>query len=156
MKDTGTVNIHNLKGGRMIRKLNREESNQLLRKTHLGRLGCVVNDEPYIVPVNYIMEEDFVYVHSLPGRKITAMRKNPRTCLQVDDIESDYCWRSVLVFGNFEEVTNSSEREIILKRFYMLFPKLTPVESAIAQDAGPPAIIVFRIRIDAISGISEN
>jgi uncharacterized protein len=140
----------------MIRKMSREESQQLLKRGRLARLGCIAHDEPYIVPVNYILEEGSAYIHSLPGRKISAMRNHSRVCLQVDEIESEYIWKSVLAFGEFEELTDISEREPILKRFYLLFPKLTPVESAIAQDAEPPSIIVFRIKIDAISGICES
>jgi hypothetical protein len=33
---------------------------------------------------------------------------------------------------------------------------LTPVESAIAIDASAPHVIVFRIRIDRITGVSET
>jgi hypothetical protein len=37
-----------------------------------------------------------------------------------------------------------------------LFPKLTPVESLIAEDAGAPAPVVFRVRIDRMTGVREG
>ena len=33
---------------------------------------------------------------------------------------------------------------------------LTPVESAIAEDGSPMEVVVFRIKIDRITGVSEG
>lgn len=128
----------------------------MLAAERVGRLGCIVDGGPYIVPINYYFEEGYVYSHSLPGLKISALKQNPQACLQADVVESDIRWRSVLAFGDYEEVTNPSERSNILNKFLQRFPMLTPVESAIFDDAGSPAIIVFRIRIDRISGVAEK
>jgi nitroimidazol reductase NimA-like FMN-containing flavoprotein (pyridoxamine 5'-phosphate oxidase superfamily) len=115
-----------------------------------------VDGGPYIVPINYYFEDGCAYSHSLPGLKISALRENPRACLQVDDIESDLRWRSVLAFGKFEEIASASERGNILGKILNRFPILTPVEIAITRDAGPPSIIVFRIRIDKMTGVGEE
>lgn len=140
----------------MFDKISEEESLSLLSAERVARLGCIVNGEPYIVPINYFIEEGCIYSHSLPGLKISALRENPRACLQVDAIESDVEWRSVLAFGKYEEVTEPSERSKILGKLLQRFPMLTPVESAIVYDAGPPSVIVFLIRIDRVSGVAEE
>ena len=128
----------------------------MLSAAGIARLGCIVEGEPYIVPINYYLEDDCAHSHSLPGLKISALRENPRACLQLDEIESDASWRSVLAFGNYEEITNPSERKNILGKLINHFPMLTPVESAIAEDAGPPSVVVFRIRIDRVTGVGED
>jgi nitroimidazol reductase NimA-like FMN-containing flavoprotein (pyridoxamine 5'-phosphate oxidase superfamily) len=46
-----------------------------------------------------IWEGDYLYSHSLPGLKISALRENPHVCVQVDQIETELRWRSALVFG---------------------------------------------------------
>jgi nitroimidazol reductase NimA-like FMN-containing flavoprotein (pyridoxamine 5'-phosphate oxidase superfamily) len=140
----------------MFVKLNDDQATKLLGSGSVGRLGCVVNDGPYIVPINYYFEEGCAHSHSLPGLKISALRENPRACVQVDDIESVVRWRSVLAFGNYEEITNPSERRRILGKLLNRFPMLTPVETAIARDAGPPPVIVFRIRIERVTGLAEE
>jgi nitroimidazol reductase NimA-like FMN-containing flavoprotein (pyridoxamine 5'-phosphate oxidase superfamily) len=122
----------------------------------VGRLGCIVNGEPYIVPINFNFEDKYLYSHSLLGEKITALRQNPRACVQVDEIESDLRWSSVLAFGNFEEIVKPTERKEILSKLLKRFPLLTPVESVIAQDGSPLDVIIFRIRIDRITGVSEG
>ena len=139
-----------------MRALLEEEARKLLSAAKVGRLGCVDNGEPYVVPINYVFEDGLIYSHSLPGRKIDALRAHPRACLQVDEIEDDFNWRSVLAYGDFEEIRVPSNRRSVLNKLLARFPKLTPVESVIARDASAPDSIVFRITIDRITGVSED
>ena len=138
----------------MISPMGREDSCDLLKNRKLGRIGCDVEGIPYVVPVNYVFDGETVFVHSLPGRKITALRKNPNVCLQVDDIADNYHWRSVIVFGQFLEVNDEAERDEILAMMFRELPHLTPVESRTIKGQHDP--IVFRITVDRISGVSEH
>ena len=140
----------------MITQLSDEKARTLLRSRHLARLACTVNGDPYVVPINYKFENDVIDCHSLPGAKIEGLRKNPRTCVLVDDIKNDMRWTSVLAFGNYEEVIDLNERDSIRRSLLKEFPMLTPVESAVAEDVNAPEIIVFRIRVDRITGVSEG
>jgi nitroimidazol reductase NimA-like FMN-containing flavoprotein (pyridoxamine 5'-phosphate oxidase superfamily) len=140
----------------MLNHLQESQARQLLRSSHLARLGCIVDGEPYIVPINYRYEEDFIYSHSLPGKKIEGLRQNSRACIQVDNIKSDLSWTSVLAFGYYEEIREPNQRQTILKSILNDFPMLTPVESAIVDDGHVAEVIVFRIRIERITGVSEG
>jgi nitroimidazol reductase NimA-like FMN-containing flavoprotein (pyridoxamine 5'-phosphate oxidase superfamily) len=139
-----------------MRLLLEKEALELLSSARIGRLGCVDNGEPYVVPINYLFEDDSVYSHSLPGRKIEILRAHPRACLQVDEIEDDFHWRSAISYGNFEEIHLPAERSAILRKLLLRFPLLTPVESVMAQDASAPDSVVFRLRIDRITGRAEG
>jgi uncharacterized protein len=140
----------------MTRTLSEVEARKLIASGKIGRLGCVDNGEPYVVPINYVFEGLSIYSHSLPGRKIEILRTHPRACIQVDEIENDFEWRSVIAFGNFEEIRVPSDRRSILGKLLTRFPKLTPVESVMAQDAGAPDSVVFCIQIDRITGVAEG
>ncbi|HEX8889278.1 MAG TPA: pyridoxamine 5'-phosphate oxidase family protein [Pyrinomonadaceae bacterium] len=140
----------------MIKSLNQNQALELLRKGRLGRLGVVADDAPYVVPVNYVFDGECAYLHSLPGHKIDAMRARPQVCLQVDEIEDEMSWKSVLAFGTYEEITSQIERTEALNRLLARFSRLTPVESLIAGDPSTPAPIVFRIRMTKLTGISEG
>jgi hypothetical protein len=140
----------------MIIELRQEDARALLRDGLVGRLGCIAEGEPYVVPVNYLFDGESVYVHSLPGRKIAALRANPRACLQVDAIKDEYNWRSVIAYGNYEEVTDPDESERILRDLFGRLPHLTPVESKMAHVSARPGMIVFRIRIDKLTGVGES
>ena len=140
----------------MFARLLENEARELLANGRLARLGCVVNGEPYVVPINYFVEEDCAYSHSLPGLKISALRVNPSACLQLDQIEDDCHWSSVIAFGKYEEIENPEIRKQILGKLLERFPLLTPVESAIVNDAAAPPIVVYRIRINRITGVAEE
>ncbi len=140
----------------MTRMLTEAEARNLIASGKIGRLGCIDNGEPYVVPVNYLFEDGSIYSHSLPGRKIDAMRAHPRACLQVDEIENDWKWRSVIAYGNFEEIRVPSDRRSILGKLLARFPLLTPVESMMVKDAGAPDSVVFRIIVDRITGVAEE
>jgi nitroimidazol reductase NimA-like FMN-containing flavoprotein (pyridoxamine 5'-phosphate oxidase superfamily) len=140
----------------MADTMNDQQARELLQSARIARLGCIVNGEPYIVPINYLFEGNYIYGHSLEGVKIAALRENPRACVQVDEVESDLRWSSALAFGRFEEIVKSSERTEILTKLLKRFPVMTPVESAIVRDGIALEIIVYRIRVDRITGVSEG
>src|SRR4051794_10017230 len=114
--------IHHFEERAMISTLSPEESYTLLRGARVARLGCFDGAWPYVVPVNYVFDGESVYVHSLPGRKIAAMRENPRVCLQVDEIHGDFEWRSVIAFGPYEELHDADERAHALGLLLSHFP----------------------------------
>ena len=136
--------------------LSKDEVRSLFETARVARLGCIVDGEPYVVPINCYLEGDRLYSHSLPGMKIDGLRQNPAACVQVDDIESDIRWQSAIAFGKYEEITKPNERADVLVKLLRKFPLLTPVESAISIDGAAPQVIVFRINIHRISGVSEG
>ena len=140
----------------MMKMLSNEEGRQLLQAARVARLGCVVNGEPYVVPVNYHLDGDYLYSHSLPGLKISGLREDPRACLQLDEIQDDLRWRSVIAFGRYEEITKPNERTEVLGKLLRKFPMLTPVESAITIDGYSPQVIVFKIKIERLTAVSEG
>ena len=140
----------------MMKMLSDNEARKLFQFARTVRLGCIVNGEPYVVPINCLLEDNYLYSHSLPGLKISGLRENPQACVQVDEIESDLHWRSAIAFGKFEEIKKPNERHDVLTKLLKRFPLLTPVESAIAVDGAAAEVIVFKIRIDRLTGVSEG
>ena len=59
----------------MMRMLNNDEARQLFQTARVVRLGCIVNGEPYVVPINCHLEGDYLYSHSLSGMKIAGLRE---------------------------------------------------------------------------------
>ena len=140
----------------MIDQLSHDEAMGILEASGDAHLGCIVDDEPYVVPMYYVLEGEFAYLHSLPGRKVEGMRGLPRVCLQVQTVKGEYHWRSVQAFGNFEEIDDEVERMRVLGLLFERFPRLTPADAVRRHGhlGAPP--IVFRIRIDRVVGIGEG
>jgi nitroimidazol reductase NimA-like FMN-containing flavoprotein (pyridoxamine 5'-phosphate oxidase superfamily) len=137
-----------------IGKLGKTDALAILRKGTLGRLGCIAADWPYVVPVNYYFDGENIYIHTLPGKKLDALRANPRVCLQVDEIKDSYNWRSVIAYGTFEEVSSEETRENVLTKLYSKLPHMTPVESRLVN--GMTGTIVFRIKVEEVTGMAEE
>lgn len=140
----------------MTRTLSEAEAHELIGAGRIGHLGCIVKGEPYVVPINYLVEDGVIYSHSLPGRKIRALRIHPRACLQVEQIRDDFHWRSAIAFGHFGEIQDELERAQVLRKLLTHFPLLTPVESRAVQDAAPPEVVVYRLQIDRVTGVAED
>jgi nitroimidazol reductase NimA-like FMN-containing flavoprotein (pyridoxamine 5'-phosphate oxidase superfamily) len=137
-----------------IGKLSGTDALAVLREGTLGRLGCIAAGWPYVVPVNYFFDGKDIYIHTLPGKKLDALRANTRVCFQVDEIKDSYHWRSVIAYGTFEEVSNEEARENVLGKLYSRLPNMTPVESKLVN--GLKGIIVFRIKVEEVTGLAEE
>jgi len=101
----------------MIGKLTYEEIEALLQENVMGRIGCNDGDKTYIVPVNYVYDGKFIIAHSLEGMKIEMMRKNPHVCFEVDEMKSFTSWKSVIAWGEYQELTHERDRYYAMKLF---------------------------------------
>jgi uncharacterized protein len=81
-----------------------QECDKLLKRVSIGRLGCSLDNQPYVVPVAFSYEPGCIYVFSTLGKKINWMRQNPRVCLQVDEVGNLSNWLSVIVIGTYLEL----------------------------------------------------
>ncbi len=141
----------------MIEKLSTVESKKLLEERKFGHLACVLESgEPYVVPINFLFIDGSLYLHSLEGKKLAAMRSNGKVCLQVEEIKSDFIWQSAIVLGEFQEIRNAKEKSKLLLKFSESFERLTPVESLSESDLKQQEATVFRINIRQITGVGEN
>ena len=141
----------------MIKNLDEKATRKLLKEQKLGHLGCVLDSgEPYVIPVNYLFKEDGIYVHSLPGQKLDALRANGKICLQVEKIGGSCQWQSAIAFGEFQEIKRMNKKIEILKEFSARFEHLTPVEAMIEEQWNLGGLIVFRLNIKRISGMAES
>ena len=88
----------------MSLKMTSEEIEQFLACARVGRLGMVVNGEPYVVPVGFGYCNGEVFFHTCEkGLKMDTLRKNPKVCFEVDEALSDVTmYKSVIILGTAE------------------------------------------------------
>src|SRR6266542_2301801 len=99
----------------MIDILSNDQIEEVLKKHFVGRIGCHNDDDIYVVPVSYAYDGKYVYVRSFEGKKLEMMRKDPKVCFQVDDMQNMANWRSVIAWGEFEELSDMTERNKALR-----------------------------------------
>lgn len=142
----------------IVKELNRDECSDVLSAARLARLACSRDGQPYVVPIHYAYADGYLYSFSMPGRKIDWMRENPMICVQVDDLGSSRNWRSVVVYGLYEELPDriGSKRErdhawSLLERHANWWEPggLKPVPQPMATAS---THLFYRIRITSMSG----
>ena len=136
----------------VIRELPPDGIEELLRTAIVGRIACCAHGDvgdgrPYLVPLAYGYDGEAVYAHSGPGRKLDLMRAQPRVTFEVDHADAPDRWRSVIADGEFEEITDPSQR---LRALRIIYP-----EPAAIPDLGSQTV-VFRIRLTSLSGRFET
>jgi nitroimidazol reductase NimA-like FMN-containing flavoprotein (pyridoxamine 5'-phosphate oxidase superfamily) len=151
----------------MVGKLNNDEIDQVLANNITGRIGCTDEEKVYIVPVNYAFNSAYIIAHSQEGRKIDMMRNHPHICFQVDEIISPTNWRSVIIWGNYEEVMDPREKYYAMKFLVSRLSQQQVSETAdvteMHQEMVMPGIttnivrpVLYRIRIQEKTGRFEK
>ncbi len=146
----------------MIAQLKAEEIEEVLKENAVGRIGCNDGNRTYIFPVNYVYDDKSVIAHSMPGSKIEIMRKNPQVCFEVDEIKSFTHWKSVMTWGEYQELTDESDRYYAMKLFVDRMIHMKINEATIHPEITgkkPPASVrpvVYRIIITEKTGRFEN
>jgi len=137
---------------------------QVLHSQLTGRIGCHAFKKTYVVPVSYVYDGTAVYAHSADGLKVRMMRKNPAVCFQVDHIDNLANWRSVVIWGDYEEIKDVEEQVRVLNLLHDRFSTFTSGESVkpkspaetlqtVEKNKRP---VVYRIRIGEMTGRFEK
>lgn len=150
----------------MLGRLSAQQIDEVLKANTLGRIGCNDGNRNYVVPVNYVYDGMYIIGHSVAGMKIDMMRKNPAVCFEVDEMNSFTNWKSVILWGQYQELKSERERLAAMKLFVdrMMYMKLS--ETAIPPETtgtrvhprapGYIKLIVYRIAISEKTGRFEK
>ena len=149
----------------MLGQLTDKQIDHVLYSQIIGRIGCCSEGEMYIVPLTYVFDKGYIYAHSKEGLKVQLMRKNPKVCFEVDSVENMTNWRSVILWGEYEELRTEKEQkaamEIMLDRLtpYMTSETVRPSQAL----SRPPKLVekefkavAYRIRVLKRTGRYEK
>jgi uncharacterized protein len=150
----------------MVGKLTNEQIEEVLKENVLGRIGCNDGTKNYVVPVNYAYDGKFIIAHSVMGMKIEIMRKNPQVCFEVDEMKSLVRWKSVIVWGVYQELEDERDRYYAMRLFVDRMMHIKISKTAIAPEMAEGRVhfrspgnvkpIIYRIVITEKTGRFEN
>ena len=150
----------------MIGKLSCEQIEQVLKENILGRIGCTDGKKMYVVPVNYVYDGKSIVSHSVTGLKIDMMRKNPEVCFEVDEMKDMTNWKSVIVWGHYDELKDERDRYNAMKLFVDKLIHMKISETAVLPETTEKRIhprspgnikpIIYRIIINEKTGRFEK
>jgi len=147
-------------------ELNEQQINNILTSQLIGRLACCEDKYPYIVPITFAYDGNYIYGHSYEGKKMEVLRKNPNVCFEVDIANDISNWQSAVVFGQFEELEKEEMEEARALLTNKVMPLLTSSSIHLHEhdegkghelsDKGRIKPIMFRIKINEKWGRFER
>lgn len=148
----------------MLGSLTPEESVAFLEKQHFGRLGCHADNRTYVVPISFAYHQGQIIGQTKDGLKIQMLRKNPSVCIEVDQIDGIADWKSVILWGSFQELSGPTAAEamrVLIDKHAPLMENLCGSRSLREvtprrQDGLPQVDIVYSIQIEEVTGRFES
>lgn len=150
----------------MLGTLDKTQMKNLLASQVVGRLACTDSMRPYIVPVTYTYDGNYIYGQSNEGTKLDILRTNPNVCFEVDAMTDMRNWQSVVIHGKFEELQEAdseSARGILLSRVYTMATSSTVHKFQHNSDSNDTIDdstrlkhVMYRIKIEEMTGRFEN
>ncbi len=138
------------------------ELESIINKCQICNMAMVDEDGmPYVLPMNFGFEEDYIYFHSAQtGRKIDVLRNNPNVCISFSTDEKlrwvneevacswGMSYRSVLASGKVEFVDDFDQKEEALKVIMKAYSEINFTFNAPAVRD----VLVFRVKIEKLHG----
>jgi len=138
------------------------ELESIIRKCEVCNLAMIDEDgSPYVLPMNFGYEDDFIYFHSArSGKKIDVLKKNKKVCISFS-ADHDLKWvnkevacswgmryRSVLAFGSVEFVDDYDQKEEALRIFMQNYSEM----DFSFNEPAVKDILIFRVKIEKMDG----
>ncbi len=148
----------------MLGELNSDQIKNVLSSQVLGRMACTDGTTPYITPVTYTYDGEYIYGQTNEGKKLDILRKNPTVCFEVDMMTDMRNWKSVIINGKFQELQGEDSRKAHDILFGKIFQLMTSSsihshEHEIAgtiDDANREKFTMYRIKIEEMTGRFES
>ncbi|MFZ0015597.1 MAG: pyridoxamine 5'-phosphate oxidase family protein [Acidimicrobiia bacterium] len=138
--------------------LTRDEAIEILTEAKVAHLGLVVDDEPYVTPMSFVVDGDRILFRTEPGTKLRAMREHPRVCVEVSEFDEESGdWVSVIVKGTAVETDDRGVGELTVQ---MLFSKYAQALGSPLARGGlqpiPGLPHVFIVEMGEVSGLTSG
>jgi hypothetical protein len=94
----------------------------------------------------------------MPGQKVEWMRRNPQVCLEVDGVNAQNSWTSVIILGRYEELLDTPDgqserlhaRELLQTHAMWWQPGAVALRSHVVRGDVKP--VFYRIHMDRLTG----
>ena len=134
-----------------VRELDRSDIQSILARNYIGRLAYAHENRVGIQPVAYVYSEGWIYGRTSPGEKLEAVEASwAPVAFQVDEVESLFRWRSVVVRGGLYVISREDEPEEWERAVRLL--RTLVQETLTDDDPVPHRSVVFRIAAAEATG----
>jgi uncharacterized protein len=75
-----------------IRELTADESYDLLRRQHVGRLAFTLHDQVDIEPLGYVSDGEWIFGRTSEGTKLSRLLHHPWCAFETDVVHDQFEW----------------------------------------------------------------
>ncbi len=136
-----------------VRTLTSDECHAMLAAHHVGRLAYAYKQRVDIEPLHYVADGEWLYLRTAHGTKVSMLEHQPWVALEVDEVRGLFEWRSVVVHGSVQLITQTDgpDGEARWRHAVTIFRKLVP--NAFADgDPTPQRDIMVRVHMSHVEG----
>jgi nitroimidazol reductase NimA-like FMN-containing flavoprotein (pyridoxamine 5'-phosphate oxidase superfamily) len=125
----------------------------LLARNHVGRLAFFNHGVVDIEPVNYVLEDSWLFLRSRHGTKLEVFAHHPYVAIEVDEIRSDLDWQSVVAHGTVYIMSAKAlgVDHVVYERALRALRSYMPA-ALTAADPLPGRTVVYGIHIERVTG----
>jgi uncharacterized protein len=137
-----------------IDEMGQKEIHELLLQVGYGHLGCVHEGKPYVIPMQYYLKDSDIYLFTTVGMKTHDIDANPEICLQVEALHDPLHWRSVIVNGRADRLTEQQDINHAMQFIKERNSKLSPAINRTWIDSWGRAevVAIYRIHPSEMTG----
>ena len=140
-----------------FRDLAADEAAELLARNHIGRIAYSFHDRVDIEPLSYVFADGAIYLRTTPGSKLETLAHSPWVAFEVDEVEGQFNWRSVVAHGTVYvlqdgggEIARETYR-VALGRIRQLIPT-----ALTHRDPTPTRQVIIKLHLTDIRGRSAS
>jgi nitroimidazol reductase NimA-like FMN-containing flavoprotein (pyridoxamine 5'-phosphate oxidase superfamily) len=139
--------------------LTREQAFDLLERQPVAHLGIVLDGEPYVFPMSYVVDEERILFRTLAGKKLDGIRANPRVCVEVSSFDEETGnWQSTIVRGTARLVDSDEVRQTLIARLFTKYEKVmgSPLSAGggLMPLGGNPYVI--EVKVEEVTGMTSD
>ena len=133
-------------------ELDRADALDILGRNHVGRLAFSFHDKVDIEPISYVYRDNWIVARTSHGTKLTTMQHHPWVAFEVDEVETIFDWRSVVVHGSMH-ILDPSGGDRDREAYAGAVNTLRELDAMVLtpNDPAPFRTALFRIHVDDLT-----
>lgn len=135
----------------------------IIEKAIICRVAMCWQDKPYVIPMNFGYQDNYIYLHSAgEGRKLDILRNNEKVCIEFDvDVElvqsqkacnTEMKYKSVLTFGKaviLKDIAEKKEALDIIMHHYCNHDFLSAFHYS---GEALEKVIIIKVKVEKMTG----
>ncbi|HEX6220503.1 MAG TPA: pyridoxamine 5'-phosphate oxidase family protein [Acidimicrobiia bacterium] len=141
-----------------MNQLTKQQALDLLDREPVAHLGMIVDGEPYVCPMSFVVDGEHILFRTMAGKKLEGIKANPKVCIEVSSFDAESGdWQSVIVQGTARIVDDVSTGQKTIAQLFSKYDKVMGSPLSVGSGLMPLADpYVIEVPIERISGMSSG